>query len=148
MHICMYYNWILWQWLGYLKRIYDSRSASSHEVIWVMQLFKLTKIPPVHRILQTTEFQPRVGSAQCSDGKLLIDTSQTFSETFQLSLIQTNRTSELLASQLVFLISRAVLISPNPSARKVEMRSVNIYSTSNIIVKPYPSPNPPVSTSP
>ena len=103
-----------------------------------MQLFKLTKIPPVHRILQTTEFQPRVGSAQCSDGKLLIDTSQTFSETFQLSLIQTNRTSELLASQLVFLISRAVLISPNPSARKVEMRSVN---TQEILLHFLPVPN-------
>ena len=44
-------------------------------------------------------------------------------------------------------ISRVVLLPPNQSnlsAKKVEMRSVNIYSTSNIIVKPYPILNPPV----
>ena len=69
------------------------------------------------KLLQTTGFQSIV-SAQCSDGKLLIDTSQTFSETFQLLLIQTNRTSELLASQLVFLISRESCPNQSQSERQ------------------------------
>ena len=44
-------------------------------------------------------------------------------------------------------ISRVVLLPPNQSnlsAKKVEMRSVNIYSTSNVSVKPYPILNTPV----
>ena len=79
-------------------------------------------------------------SAQCSDGKLLIDTSQTFSETFQLLLIQTNRTSELLASQLVFLISRESCPNQSQSERQESWDEKCQYSQ-EILLHFLPVPN-------
>ena len=93
------------------------------------------------KLLQTTGFRSIVSAQwQCSDGKLLIDTSQTFSETFQLLLIQTNRTSELLASQLVFLISRESCPNQSQSERQESWDEKCQYSQ-EILLHFLPVPN-------